>query len=618
MAELSQDVLEECAYIYAEDLIFECILDSDEPLRTTAVVAWLRERGLDVSPAFLRGFFQESTQFVSDGRRWDLACRAEAEQAAMDGAIRAILRGRGRPMPLQKLCDQVALVKTLGPKEARATIETLIVSRPVYFRTDNGLVGLSEWLLKVEGGDEEEVLLDNFFDESSEADAIIEAFDSIRADDDAQAMRNVLDVVGCPASVKGLQFACWKRAPEQFDAVAHLVALLSDGSFIVSSDHQTIPAHYRDEMMALVLAASAAQGDAESAELEMSQEAEFQIEATDAAEAVAIVQRSGRSLTSAQLLMELYEIREDDPGFDTLRAELEELLDQVEELVCPAPGRYAAPGIIPAGLDHVPPNLAIDTVAVVALSGEEVDVELEDAGLDGDLPARIHDPEREDVGEEHEVVVDSGSVGTPEAITWVVPYHHYLSGTIKIRKIDGAFYGGREGLADCVLHYEQGQQTYVCWANLDLGLVFGLREFYKAYCPPSGAVLRVSRRSSPGEFSLHYDGESDPGTLIDPEHLEALLKLRAEAEARRLSVLDIMCSLLPFHEEGATLERIHAEVNAIRRTARRLVASVLSYYQCFHPRGRHSDLWIFDERKVELGRSRSKKKHVIARSKGRR
>ena len=53
-----------------------------------------------------------------------------------------------------------------------------------------------------------------------------------------------------------------------------------------------------------------------------------------------------------------------------------------------------------------------------------------------------------------------------------------------------------------------------------------------------------------------------------------------------------------------------AEVNVIRRTTRRVVASNLASYHAFYQRPPGSDVWIFDERKVTQGRKKTKRKYL--------
>ncbi|HQK94516.1 MAG TPA: hypothetical protein PLD23_13470 [Armatimonadota bacterium] len=610
MPEVSQEILEECAYMYVEDLVHECIHSSDEPVRTNVIVLWLRERGLSVSSSFIRAFFLGSERFVSDGRRWEVACRKEAEGAAIDGAARALLRGVGRPLPLRALAHQVALAKTMGPKETMVQVERLVRSRDSYFVTEEGMVGLSEWLLRVGSGSHEDVVLDNFFEDSSEVDAISEAFDQIRRDDDSATMLAAMEVVGCPLTIRALQYLCWRRDPAAFDAQAHYVALLRSDDFLVFSDQSAAPSSLRPPIIELIQAAAQEAAEEDGAAHEgLTGGSEFRLSDEDMGEVIALLEQKRRSMSPDALVMEALEVFPEEERFAAAVARLEDALEGDDRLI-KIGGRYTLPECVPQGLNHIPPMLVLDRLNVVGASGEDVDVELDDPGLDGDLAERVHDPEREDVGEEDEVLLDPAAVATPEAVTWVVPYHHFLAGTLKIRKMDGDFYGGQTGVVDCVFRYAQSGEVFVTWANLDNGLLFGLGDFYRRYLRPSGSVLRIRPLPAAGEFELYHDGETDPLTWLDDESMKRLLDLRTECEARRMSVLDVMSSLMPFHEEGAPFLRIHTEVNACRRTSKRVVASMLSYYQCFHQRSAQRDRWVFDDRKVEQGRSRSKRKYV--------
>jgi hypothetical protein len=55
---------------------------------------------------------------------------------------------------------------------------------------------------------------------------------------------------------------------------------------------------------------------------------------------------------------------------------------------------------------------------------------------------------------------------------------------------------------------------------------------------------------------------------------------------------------------------VWAEVNVVRRTTRRIVASNLASYHCFFQRPAGSDHWVFDERKVSQGRKKTKRKYL--------
>jgi hypothetical protein len=89
--------------------------------------------------------------------------------------------------------------------------------------------------------------------------------------------------------------------------------------------------------------------------------------------------------------------------------------------------------------------------------------------------------------------------------------------------------------------------------------------------------------------------------------MEELRTLGAEAEGK--STLDLLIEVMSHWPKGADYLTVLAEINVARRTSRRLVASLLSSYQCFYQRS-GSPVWHFDSKKVEQGFDKSKKKFI--------
>ncbi len=62
------------------------------------------------------------------------------------------------------------------------------------------------------------------------------------------------------------------------------------------------------------------------------------------------------------------------------------------------------------------------------------------------------------------------------------------------------------------------------------------------------------------------------------------------------------------HSRGSAFLKLWARVNVVRRTTRRMVASNLSAYHCFYARPAGTDSWFFDERRLEQGVKKAKRK----------
>ncbi len=92
--------------------------------------------------------------------------------------------------------------------------------------------------------------------------------------------------------------------------------------------------------------------------------------------------------------------------------------------------------------------------------------------------------------------------------------------------------------------------------------------------------------------------------------MKQLDAIRKEATKGKWSVFRLMQEVFAAHEGGIPFMTIWAEVNVVRRTTRRVVASDLSSYHAFTQRPTGSDLWFFDERKVSQGRKKTKKRFI--------
>ena len=83
---------------------------------------------------------------------------------------------------------------------------------------------------------------------------------------------------------------------------------------------------------------------------------------------------------------------------------------------------------------------------------------------------------------------------------------------------------------------------------------------------------------------------------------------RARPQVRTL--FDLMMDLFILTPKGFDFYTLWAELNVIRRTSKRLVASTLSSYPCFYARKGKANAWTFDDRKADQGRRRDVKKHM--------
>jgi hypothetical protein len=215
-------------------------------------------------------------------------------------------------------------------------------------------------------------------------------------------------------------------------------------------------------------------------------------------------------------------------------------------------------------------------------------------------------------GGEHEVELSPELMSGESALEETrIPllYDHREMGTLKLRQADMAFFPTDTPLA-CVTVHGEGGFSFQMWINNEELLVHGLADWYNKRDVPVGAVLTFRRGDEPDDFLLSWDGEIDDLIALSEERVETLLNLGDMAESEHWSIYEIMCRVLGGHAEGAHFLTLWAEVNVIRRTPKRVVASNLSSYHCF-VQVSGTERWKLDERKIEQGRKKTKMKFII-------
>ena len=101
--------------------------------------------------------------------------------------------------------------------------------------------------------------------------------------------------------------------------------------------------------------------------------------------------------------------------------------------------------------------------------------------------------------------------------------------------------------------------------------------------------------------------QPDPVVYITVQRMEELRNIGVASEGK--SMLDVLVEVFAHWPKGADFLTLLAEINVVRRSSRRLIASLLSSYQCFYQRS-GSPVWHFDAKKIDLGFDKTKRKFV--------
>ncbi len=610
---------------YLHDIIYALLLERGDSLRSSDISKALRDT-IKVPNRLIKDELSQDPRFVETEHKWDLATRHQLGERPVQGALKEVLAEAGRPLHVPQLVRELALIQGRSVESFEDLVDKLLSGRS-FFRFNGDLVGLAEWLLDARDGDRELIRFQNFPDGSEELDRLLPVIEKTKLSGRIAPTlaKEILEAAQSPVSHKVLSFLIWQARPSAFEPVAFFETLLQDEDFALLSG----PAWCTAEVAAAMAesAAKIARRAAEEASAGMEEvdvaailqrrppkgekfdvgEAEIEQLAKTLAEA-----ESGATAELDELLGDVFDVYPEDDIFPAAVHAVAEALDAQESLLRVGLARWCAASKVPDEVKTVPETLVPVRLNIQDMSGEDVDPVLSDGGLEQGLAEAVHDPLFEDVGEENEVKVPAKEAKEITECRYILLNHHFHAGTLKVRQLDRGVIPKTPPLMLARLVYPEGDELRI-WINNETGLIYGLEPFYSKYCPGSGAVLYLARGDEPDTFVLRYDGESDDETYLDEDRIDELLKLRKQAWQNELSLFDIISRLMESHQQGAKFNTLAAEVNVIRRTARRDIASILSSYHCFYQRKKKPELWHYDNRKVSQGRMKQKKKFVLKR-----
>ncbi|HCA48070.1 MAG TPA: hypothetical protein DEP45_12195 [Armatimonadetes bacterium] len=197
--------------------------------------------------------------------------------------------------------------------------------------------------------------------------------------------------------------------------------------------------------------------------------------------------------------------------------------------------------------------------------------------LPEELRAAVLDPRYEDVASG---VRFQPSGEDRDCVEYPLLHHHFIMGTMPIRAIDRPFFASEPPLSLVVMRYGEAE-AYPVWLNAKIGLLFGLSRWYHRHLPPSGAIFRIKRGEAAESYLLEYEGEIDAELAPADVRMAVLERKRERVAHRPIATRDLMVEVLDEHDAGLSFNALCAEMNAVRRTSRRQIASLLAYHACF-------------------------------------
>ncbi len=595
---------------YFEDLIFDLMLNTGQAAKSREIASEL-EKTVKVHPKFVRRTLYYSDRFAMEDRRWNLALRT-AIQLPFEGGIEYTLRCYGKPMSLRAIHNEMAVVQRRPVEFFDGLLLDTLRSRPTkYWQAPDETWWLREWLLDVSEEDPEKCFLRNFFLEAAEvrgaADELLDTRMSAQQPPVEMAVK-LIRKAGQPISNKILSYAIWYLRDGDFDPVEFPQECRRDERILLMSGlmwalTDFVPDYHR-ELKRLSRRAEKEE-EAEWAE-EEEPEGPIIITPSDLEEVYKHLRRRRKPQPARVLAEAIFEYGPTSRRFQEAVDALMSTMSLDPRFVRAGSQTWGLPGMMPKHTDKVPAAL----VPVPAEPREdEADAELEDEGLESALVSWVHDPRYEDFGEEPEIDISPEQQPTDE-LRYVLLYDHYKAGTLKVRVCDRRFYPSESDLVCATFVDKQTGKSYPVWLSYTTSLLYELGDWYAARKLASGSIFAVTPGSVPDEFVVSYEDEVDRYVAIPEDRLKEARKVKREASKGKWSVLQIMQGLLSTAEKGMPFMTLWAEVNVVRRTIRRVVASNLASYHCFYQRPANSDVWVFDERKITQGRKKTKRKYL--------
>lgn len=598
-----KESMEHFARTYLEDIIYDVLLTKDEPAKTRDIVAALEGKG--VSQRLIKDAMATSNRFEQVERKWTLASRYVDTQRPMQKVVAQVMDSCGRPMTLEEIAQEMGIIYGRPFEYFVDMLPRLLSSNEYYFSTAEGMFGRIDWLLVTSADTEEDVMFDSFISDDDVAPykAISEKADWVEGDVLAGAS-DFLKKAKMPVTVKALQFFAWKADPAGFDAEEFYTALAHSEDFVLFYGQRVANGALRKDLEAALQEIAKMLEDMPSDGDEEEAEGPVELTEADLEEVVRLIMSAKGPARAEDILDTVLEVAPGEKAYEGALQSMIDLLRDETRVQWVGGGRWVVPEAVPGYIEDIPGSLAIPTFSFVTPEGDVLDQELEDDGLDSGLRADILNPLVMDIGDE-DPIDEKHMQPLGDGQRLVLKYHHKDTGTFPLCQINPAFFGAEPNIINITLVNEGVRREL--WLNNTTRLVYDMKDWYGTEMPVSGAVFYFEKTQKPDEFRFVYDGETDDKLFVQPNRLLELIELREQAESQDMPTTDVIITIMERYKQGIEFAQLFTEVNLVRRSTRRLVASILSSYHAFY---RKETLWRYDEEKKSKGFNKTKRKHI--------
>jgi len=596
---------EQFARHYADRLILRELCGTDGVLKLGELAESLESQGLGL--AAIRSLLGSNAErFAYHERRWVPAVRVVAKGRPLIEAARLVLRAYGAPMEIGLLVREVARTHDRETETLEPALRQVLEKSPDFLLVTPELVALAEWAFLMGAESVERAMALAGLDEGLVRELAAKT-ESVDWFDEASVRQAVLNLA--PVSVKALSAAAWLKlnpqdpyAPMLYDGRALYRTIVTTPGTVVGHDGVIYP----EQQARKWLSTAVRLADKLAPTVEVEDVAPIEVQPEDVDRMVARILASEESVPATKLLEEMYEITIANKTFPDDLANVMAALKARPDVWWVGGDRFRRPGTAPEFIYEVPePFQYVDTSGLfLNEDGEPIDAELSDDGLSTSLRKLLSHPLAMDVLDEDPVPVPKVQ---QESLNLVLKSIHRELGTFPLCQIPTGWLSPEPKVQELIWVDPNGNEIQA-WVNHEARLIFGLIDWWFEQPIENGAVFTLTKTPRPNVFEFAWSDQPDPVVFISSQRMEELRSI--QERSAEMSTFDILIDVMAHWPKGAEFLTLLAEVNVVRRTKRRLVASLLSSYQCFYQR-QGSPVWHFDSKKVSDGFDKTKRKFIL-------
>ncbi len=602
-------------------LLHRALVRLGEPARIGDIV---RESGDEaITPALARRQMEtQPRRFVAVDRRWDITSRYLDKTKPLERTLEEVISIYGAPIPADDVAGELAQI-TGRVKEAYTEVAARLLRGTPFFPIAGGLAyGLRSWLLDLTSERDDDILFYNYLSADKLA-PFQSAAEGLDWEENPTGAAHTLVSIGGgqPVDNRVLQYFAWKSLGEEFDGAAIYDAIATDReTFLALSDHRwllreslaPVQALWRTQAEAAALTAPEESAAVEAVAIDVPAKP-LEVTEEDADELRSYFDGREEDARAGDLLTQIFEIR---PTGSTFAADVDTLITYLrskpDDFQWVGSDRFRAPGTLPPYIGQLPESLTFPSLPrFETADGEILDQILSDAGLEEGLQEEILDPVAQDINDQEPADVTRWSEGaTADAprLRLVLKSHHKEIGTFPLAQVPPGFFPAEPNIVELTLRDVSGT-GYPVYVDYNAQLVYGLFDVYSEIAAEAGAVVYLEKTDTPDEYKFADENETDANVFVSPARMEELLDFHNEVEdGAPISTYDIARRVLTNYAKGCSFLTLLTEVNLVRRTPRRLLASILSGYSAFH---RGANKWRFDAKKEPEGFNSAKTEFIV-------